>query len=122
MNKKKDKKYKMNIGENIRMWREFKGLKQEDLAKRLDVEASTLSKIENERSFPNTHMLEDIAEALEIEIHQLLNSPQSFYTFNNSPNSNGGTIHGTQNAYNIDKELLDKIINLIDKVADKLSV
>ena len=26
-----------------------------------------------------------------------------------------------KNFYNIDKELLDKIINLIDKVADKLS-
>lgn len=41
-------------------------------------------------------MLEDIADALEIEIHQLLHSPQNFYTFNNNPNSNGGTIHGTQ--------------------------
>jgi len=79
-----------------------------------------LSKIENEKSFPNTHMLEDIAEALEIEIHQLLHSPQSFYTFNSSPNSNGGTIHGTQNVYNIDKEFLEKIINLIDKVSNKL--
>ena len=67
-------------------------------------------------------MLEDIADALEIEIHQLLHSPQNFYTFNNSPNINGGNINGTQNVYNIDKELLDKIINPIDKVADKLSV
>lgn len=41
-------------------------------------------------------MLEDIEDALEIEIHQLLHSPQNFYTFNNNPNSNGGTIHGTQ--------------------------
>lgn len=54
----------MNVGENIRMWREFKGLKQEDLAKRVDVEPCTLSKIENEKSLPNTHMLEDIADAL----------------------------------------------------------
>jgi len=40
---------------------------------------------------------------------------------NNSPNSNGGTIHGTQNLYNIDKKFLEKIINLIDKVSNKLS-
>jgi len=66
-------------------------------------------------------MPEDIAEALEIEIHQLLHSPQSFYTFNNSPNSNGGTIHGTQNLYNIDKKFLEKMINLVDKVSNKLS-
>ena len=68
----------------------------------------------------NTHMLENIADELELQAHQLLESPQSFYTFNNCPNSNGGTIHGTQNVYNIDKDLLDKIINLIDKVTNKL--
>ena len=120
MNNKKEKKYKINVGENVRMWREFKGLKQEDLAKRLDVEACTLSKIENEKSFPNTHMLQDIAEALEIEIDQLFHSPQNFYSLNNSPKSVTGKIHGTQNVYNIDKEFLEKIIILIDKVSHKL--
>jgi transcriptional regulator with XRE-family HTH domain len=44
---KREKNYKMNIGENIRKWREFKGLKQEDLAKRLDISPGALSKIEN---------------------------------------------------------------------------
>ena len=117
---KREKNYKMNIGENIRKWREFKGLKQEDLAKRLDISPGALSKIENGITDTNTKMLEDIADVLEIEISELLMNPQNFFTFNNSPNSNGGTIHGPQNIYSVDKDLLDKIITLIEKISSKI--
>ena len=109
-----NKEYKLNVGENIRMWREVKGLKQEDLANRIDIAPPTLSNIENGISKPNTDMLEDIADALEIEVSQLLINPQQLFTFNNSPNSNGVT--GTQHQHNVDKDLLDSLMGVMEKM------
>ena len=59
-------------------------------------------------------MLEDIADALEIEVSQLLINPQQLFTFNNSPNSNGVT--GTQHQHNVDKDLLDSLMGVMEKM------
>ena len=53
----KNKMYKHNVGENIRLWREFKGIKQEDLAKQIGKSKSTISKIEHGTEPPTTHIL-----------------------------------------------------------------
>jgi transcriptional regulator with XRE-family HTH domain len=106
----------MKIGANIRLWREIKGLKQDDLAKRIDISPSALSNIENDISKPNIDMLESISNALEIEINQLLINPQQLFTFNNSPNSSG--VYGTQHQHNYDKVLMEKMIFLLEKVTD----
>jgi transcriptional regulator with XRE-family HTH domain len=117
MNKKHpEKEYKMKVGENIRTWRELKGLKQEDLASKLNISPTALSNIETGISKPNTERLEDIAEALEIEVGQLLVNPQQLFTFNNSPNSNG--VYGTQHQHNFDKTMLERMMLLMEKMTD----
>lgn len=80
------KVYKIKIGENILSWRNLKGIKQADLARRIDKCAGALSNMENGVSKPNIEVMEDIANALEIEVAQLLISPQEFlrFTINNS--------------------------------------
>ena len=112
----KNKTYKHNVGENIRLWIEFKGIKQIDLAKLIGKSKSTLSKIETGIEPPNTRLLEEIADAMGLNVMQLYTSPQQQFTFNDCPNCNGIN-NGTQNVYNIDKALLDKLVNLIDKLS-----
>ena len=114
MQSKKNKVNRMNVGENIRTWRELKGLKQVDLAQRIAISPEALSNIENGVSKPNIERLEDIADALEIEVSQLLINPQQLFTFNNSPNSNG--VYGTQHQHNVDKDLLDRLMGVMEKM------
>jgi transcriptional regulator with XRE-family HTH domain len=116
MNKKyPDKEYKMKVGENILYWRKLKGLKQEDLADRIGISTSALSNIENGVSKPDIERLEDIADALEIEVTQLLHNPQQMFTFNNSPQSNG-VIYGTNTQTNVDKDLLQRLTTVMEKI------
>lgn len=73
------KEYKIKIGENILCWRNLKGIKQADLAKRIDRCPGALSNIENGVSIPNIEIIEDIANALKIEVAQLLVNPQQHF-------------------------------------------
>ena len=113
-NKKTNKEYKIKVGENVRTWRELKGLKQVDLAKRIDISPEALSNIETGISKPNIERLEDIADALEIEVTQLLLNPQQLLAFNNNPNSN--VLQNTQNQQNFDKDLLDRLMYVMEKM------
>jgi transcriptional regulator with XRE-family HTH domain len=116
MNKKHpNKEYKMKVGENILYRRKLKGLKQEDLAERIGISPTALSNIENGVSKPDIERLEDIADALEIEVSQLLTNPQQMFTFNNSPQSNG-VIYGTNSQSNVDKDLLDRVVSVMEKI------
>jgi len=62
------------VGENIRRWRSFKGFKQEHLALKIGISRVTLSKYENGRSEITFMQLQLIAEALDIQLDQLLNN------------------------------------------------
>ena len=116
MNKKNpNKEYKMKVGENILYWRKLKGIKQEDLAERIGISSTALSNIENGVSKPDIERLEDIADALEIEVSQLLTNPQQMFTFNNSPQSNG-VIYGTNSQHNVDKDLLNRLTTVMEKM------
>lgn len=113
-NKKTNKEYKIKVGENIRTWRELKGLKQVDLAKRIDISPEALSNIETGVSKPNIERLEDIADALEIEINQLLFNPQQLFAFNNNPGSH--VLQHPQSPQNFDKDLLDRLMYVMEKM------
>lgn len=116
MNKKHpNKEYKTKVGENILYWRKLKGLKQEDLAERIGISTSALSNIENGVSKPDIERLEDIADALEIEVTQLLHNPQQIFTFNNNPQSNDIT-YGTNTQTNVDKDLLQRLTTVMEKI------
>lgn len=112
-NKKTNKEYKIKVGENVRTWRELKGLKQVDLAKRIDISPEALSNIETGISKPNIERLEDIADALEIEVTQLLLNPQQLLSFNNNPAS---VLHNSPNQQSFDKALLDRLMFVMEKM------
>ena len=114
MKKKSNKIYKINVGENIRLWREFNGIKQDDLATKLGITKGALSKIENEITNVNIHTFEDVAELLKIDILQLLQTPQFFYNFSNK-NLNEEKVFSS-----MDKDFIEKMVMLMDKVANKL--
>ncbi len=67
-----DKDFLKKIGENIIRIRQAKGLKQIDLASRLEMEDSSLRRIEKGRVNSTIVMLKKISDALGVELGQLL--------------------------------------------------
>ena len=66
------------LGENIKHLRKDRGMTQEELAIRLNVVRQTVSKWEKGLSVPDADMLQRLAEALEVDITQLLGTPASY--------------------------------------------
>ncbi|MFA5506470.1 MAG: helix-turn-helix transcriptional regulator [Vulcanimicrobiota bacterium] len=75
----------MDIGETIAKYRKLKNLTQSELAEKLGVHQSQIAHWEKGRSKPREESLEQIAEAFEIEIEELLSGgPHSFETIEDS--------------------------------------
>jgi transcriptional regulator with XRE-family HTH domain len=60
------------IGDKIKRWRSFRGIKQESFATTVGVSRVTLSKYENGRSEISLSQLSVIARALEIGLDDLI--------------------------------------------------
>ena len=60
------------IGQNIRRIRKEKGWSQERLAHESDVDRTYLGYVENGKHNVSIFLLFDLAEALDVEIHQLI--------------------------------------------------
>ena len=60
------------IGSNIRKLRTAKGLSQEELAFRAEIDRSYLSEIENGHKNLSVMVLDQIASALEVDLRELL--------------------------------------------------
>ncbi len=73
--KKNNQPYSLNIGINVRKWRELKGIKQELLASKLGITKAALSNIENNKVDISLHRIEDIANCLEIDAMRLFVNP-----------------------------------------------
>lgn len=56
------------LGKKIKAIRKSKGLTQEKLSEMIDIETSSLSGIESGRFYPSLHVLEKIANVLEVEL------------------------------------------------------
>ena len=62
----------MTVGSNIKKTRAEKDIKQADLADLLGVDISTVSRWENDKSVPNSTMIQKIAEILSVPTALLL--------------------------------------------------
>jgi len=62
----------LTIGYNIRRWRQFKGIKQTEMAQQLNISRSTLSRLENGKGDFNLSILGSIAAVLGVDINALL--------------------------------------------------
>jgi transcriptional regulator with XRE-family HTH domain len=71
--------YRLQIGRHIRLWRDLKGVKQQELANSIGITPAALSQIENDMTEVTLHRMEDIADALGVKPEQLLTGPQQLY-------------------------------------------
>jgi transcriptional regulator with XRE-family HTH domain len=108
----------MTIGTRIRQIRDAKNIKQEDMAKKLNMSQSNYSRIETNEIKANDEALERIAEIFGMHKEQLLDSEGSIVNFNNSPHSyfNKGTVHNYAISPEIKQLYDDKIALLEEKI------
>lgn len=70
----------LDIGNNIKRVREFKGLSQKEVIKAIDMGAAQYSRIENGKTNPSVSTIVKIAKALDIDVYELFleDKPNSF--------------------------------------------
>lgn len=62
---------KQKLGKRIQELRKFQNITQEKLAEKINMDITSLSKIETGRNYPQPDTLEKIASALSVEIENL---------------------------------------------------
>jgi transcriptional regulator with XRE-family HTH domain len=100
--------YKMKIGENVRKWRDIKGLKQQELARMLNITPPALSHIENNITELILQRIEEIADVLGILPAQLLENPHAIISIN--------TVTKASPYNDADKDLLKRIVVLMESM------
>ena len=70
--KKKEDKYLIKLGENIKQIRIAKGISQKYLAQECDIEPPNMRRIEAGKTNPTTRTLLRISKVLEIDIKDLM--------------------------------------------------
>lgn len=69
---------KIKLGNRIKNLRKSKGITQEKLAEVINMDITSLSKIETGRNYPLAETVEKIAEALDIDIDKLFSFKENF--------------------------------------------
>lgn len=98
------------IGENIRVFREIKGYSQEYLASQLDMTQSGYAKLESGQNTIKIDKLQKIAELLDTDIANLLQTKDCQVNVFNNANVQSGTSM-IENIYMDNKSLTDDLIN-----------
>ena len=109
----------MKIGSNIRKVRQYKDIKQEDIAHQLGLSVSAYSKIERDETEISVDRLIHISKILDVDYNSLIGSENgvslnnvSFSNSSNSPignnNNNNNSVHPTL------IQLIEKLIHNID--------
>jgi transcriptional regulator with XRE-family HTH domain len=105
------------LGENIRKIRELKGFSQQFLADEIKVDQKTISRIEQGIISPRFEVLVQIASALTVKLHQLLDF-NDHLVFNNFIHSQHGGHFVAYNNTEIEKveELYKQLLKEKDEV------
>lgn len=74
----------MNIGEKIKKYRKEFGITQKELADKLNLKSSTISKYENNQISPSIEILLEISKILNIDIVNIIAEDKSTYIFNDN--------------------------------------
>ncbi|WP_414828741.1 helix-turn-helix domain-containing protein [Alteromonas sp. H39] len=61
-----------SLGNNIRLHRQERGLSQPELAQRMGIEQSYLSKLENDKSLPSKEIFQGLLDALDVGVSEML--------------------------------------------------
>lgn len=99
----------MNIGENIKKIRIKKNISRQELANKLCVSESTISRYENNKREPNMATLKKIAEIFNVPLVDLLREMESYEKIDLATNKK---YYNSMNEENLKKILKDCDINL----------
>lgn len=114
----------MTLGQKIQRLRTMRGLNQSDLAALINIEASTLSKIEHDNSKPHFELIEKISKALGVTVDELINfDERTQININNSHTSgNNGFVSygGNVNDVEFVKTLLLSVQTRLDNIDARL--
>ncbi len=100
---------KIHMGRNVKRFREWKNISQEDLAFELKVTQQSVSLIEQKETIDDA-LLEQISKILKVPVESIKNIPEdAFYNFINNFNDNSIN-HGPLNNYHCTFNLLDKFL------------
>lgn len=100
---------------NIKKHRELKGLRQQDLADKLNINLRSYQNLENGSTKLDLERLEQIAGIIETPIEDLL-KPEGVIIHQEIKEASGpGSGSGIYNNYGIEKEMLDRIFTAKDE-------
>lgn len=96
----------MNIGMNIKTWRERNNLKQSDLGKLLNVSNKTISSWEKNRTEPNIGMIEEMCKIFKCQKTDIIDGTQPYLI------SDKNTLNTIFTLYQSDTEFMNYIQRL----------
>lgn len=111
----------IDIGNNIKKFRELKDLTREQIASELNMSLSNYSKIERGEIDPTLSRIEQIAETLQIDLAQLLNfdASQIFNVSNNKLVQ--GTGAKAENMYFSGDDYKEKYIKMLEAENERMN-
>jgi len=120
MDSEKHKKVINTTIQNIRKFRELKDITREQMAADLDLSLSGYSKLERGEIEITLKRLCEIADILEVELHQLLNfNPQTIFNISNSQGVQGFDQGGNYHFHSEDK-FREKYIKLLEQKLEEM--
>ncbi len=102
-----------SLGNNIRNWLKVKGMKQETLARKMNVEPSYISQLLCGKPEILEKRKLEIAKHLEVDPEQLDTNPMQVFNFSNGNADRGSNINSVQNVYQIDAELVSQLKEIL---------
>lgn len=111
---------KINIGDNIRKFRELKNITREQMASDLEMSLSGYSKIERNETDLTITRIQQIAQILGLDIAQILNFDESqiFNITNNNVVQSVGAKASSMHFYS--DEYKDKYIKMLESEVERL--
>ncbi len=108
----------MTIGTRIRQLRDAKNIKQDEMAKKLNMSQSNYSRIETNEIKATEEVIEKVAEIFGLEKEQLIDPDNSLVHFENCTNTayKGNVVHNYAISPEIKKLYDDKIALLEEKI------
>lgn len=86
------------FGERIKRFRRMRGIKQKELAGRLEISPPQMNALERGRHYPSTPLLMRIARALNLSLDQLVGTEESSYVSSCVRESDAAAQYGTADA------------------------
>lgn len=110
----------MKVHEKIRFMRESKGWSQEDMAVKLNMSVSGYSKIERGETKAYIPKLEQIAEALEVNLMELMSFGERHFYLISENSNNGCNVIGSSTELAFENQKLQLMISHKDEVISHL--